>query len=189
MVTKDVMLDGSKVTISQHAIDRYAERFGADEETMRDQLSRALLYGAQRGTDRVFVDGRAAFVLDRYGVIKTALTKGMLIANMQLSFRGLKICEPANVATHGSKLDLQCIASLAAEHCSSSFPNCFRKEVRKSRNRQLRKLGIAPQSEHERTYREMFLVAYKEKLAEQSLKEKAANIPIPKTMRLAKTLP
>jgi len=180
MKTKNVMLDGSKVTISQHAIDRYTERFGGDEKTMRDQLSRALLYGAQRGTDRIFVDEGAAFVLDRYRVIKTTLTTPMLIANMELAFRGLKNCEPANVAPYRSESDLQFIATLkalATHHCQRSYPYCFRRDHRRSHNRDIRKLGIAPQSEHEKMYLEMFLAAYKEKIAEQSLNEHAANKP------------
>jgi len=166
--TKHLMLDGSKVTISQHAIDRYAERFNADEESMRDQLSRALLYGAQRGTDGIFVEGTAAFVVDRHGVVKTTLTKSMLTANMEVTFPGLAVhSEPVNVETP-TEVDLL-IESLAAQHLSS-FPYCFQQQRRKARGRQLRcqlrKLGISPQIEHEKKYRESFLKGYQERIAQ-----------------------
>ena len=181
------MLDGSKVTISQHAIGRYAERLGGDENTMRDQLSRAVLYGAQRGSDRIYVDEGAAFVLDRFGVIKTTLTKSMIIANMQLAFRGLTNDEPVSLTKNRSEFDLQFIASLAAQHCSSCFPNCFGKRCRKSRNQELQELGFSPRDENFRLYNEMFLAAYKEaSCTGRSLNEQTANNPLPEATSLAK---
>lgn len=187
MGTKDTMLDGSKVIISHHAMARYTERFGADEEAMRRQLSRAVLFGAQRGEDRIYLDEDTAFVLDRYGVIKTTLTKSMLIANMQMAFRGIAVHdEPVNVDKSRSEVNLQFISSLATQDCSSCFPNCFGKQRRKSRNRQLRKLGFAPQGEQEKIYHEMFMAAYKEKIAEQASNKHVANNPFPETTRLAR---
>jgi hypothetical protein len=168
------MLDGAKVKITHHAICRYAERFGGDEESMRAQLSRAVTFGAQRGGDRIYLDKDAAFVLDRYGVIKTALTKSMLMANMQLAFRGLKQCEPVSPPPKTEDVDLQFIASLAAEHCKACFPHCFGKSCRKTRNRLLRENGIDPQGEEVKVYHEMFLKAYQERLAEESSNDPAA---------------
>lgn len=185
--TQAVMLDGSKVTISQHAICRYAERLGGDEKRMRDQLSLAVLYGAQRGSDRIFVDEGDAFVLDRFGVIKTTLTKNMLIANMQVAFRGLTTSEPVSLTKQKAEFNLQFIASLAAKHCSSCFPNCFGKRCRKSRNHKLQKLGFSPHDENFRLYNEMFLAAYKEaSCTRRSLNGQAANYPLPEATRLAK---
>lgn len=76
MGNKDAMLDVGRVTFTQHTINRYAERFGGNEEMMRDRISRAVLFGAQLGEDSIYLDGDAAFVLDRFGVVKTTLTKG-----------------------------------------------------------------------------------------------------------------
>lgn len=171
---KDAMLDVGKVTITQHAINRYSERFGGNEEKMRDQLSRAVLFGAQQGEDRIYLDDDAAFVLDRFGVVKTTLTRGMLLANMQVAFRGLMPSEPVNAESSSSEIDLQFLASIAEQHCSACFPNCFGKGCRQNRHRQLRKLGISPQDEHRKIYNEMFLCAYREKVAEQ-LNESAVN--------------
>ena len=179
MRSKDTMLDGAKVKITYHAICRYTERFGGDEESMRAQLSRAVTFGAQRGGDRIYLDEDAAFVLDRNGVIKTALTKSMLMANMQLAFRGLPQCPPDSAPKKeaADEFDLPSIAALAAEHCKACFPRCFGKSCRKTRNRLLRESGIDPQGEEVKIYHEMFLKAYQERIAEESLNERESNEP------------
>ena len=172
MGNKDVMLDGCRVKISHHAIGRYIERFGGNEEAMREQLSSAVLYGVQLGYDRIFLDRDAAFVVDRYGVVKTALHKNMLIANMQIAIRGLADMDLENVAKEKPEVDLQFIATLAEQHCSSCFPRCFRKGSRKTRNCELRRHGIDPGGEQGRIYHELFFKAY-EKM--HSLHAKSVN--------------
>ena len=172
MGNKDVMLDGCRVKISHHAIGRYIERFGGDEEAMREQLSRAVLFGVQLGYDRIFLDKDAAFVVDRYGVVKTALHKNMLIANMQITIRGLADIDLENVSKDKPEVDFQFIASLAEQHCSSCFPRCFRKGCRKIRNSELQKHGIDPEEEQSRIYNELFLKANE---SMNSLREKSLN--------------
>lgn len=136
------MLDGNKVKISHHAIGRYIERFGGDEKAMREQLSHALLFGVQRGYDRIFLDQNTAFVVDKYGVVKTALHKNMLVANMQISIRGLEAIDIDCVGKEKPKADFQLSVSLAERQCSSCFPRCFSKGSRNVRNRELWKHGM-----------------------------------------------
>jgi len=172
LANKDVLLDGRRVNISRHAIGRYNERFGGDEEAMRSQLSRAVLFGVQLGYDRIFLDSDAAFVVDRYGVVKTALHKNMLVANMQISIRGLADIDLENVTKDKPEVDFQFIESLAEQQCSSCFPRCFGKGARKIRNRKLRRHGIDPGGEQGRIYDELFLKAYQRM---NQLREKSLN--------------
>ncbi len=176
MGNKDDMLDGNKVKISHHAVGRYIERFGGDEEAMRSQLARAVLFGVQLGYDRIFLDQDAAFVVDKYGVVKTALHKNMLVANMQIAIRGLAAIDLENVTKGKPKVDFQFISSIAEQHCSSCFPTCFGKRSRKIRNSELRKHGIDPEGEQGRIYHEMFLKAYEKmnSLLEKSLNQQSA---------------
>lgn len=72
----------NKPTISQHARQRWAERFeGRDLES---ELALAIPFGAQRGNSTVLLHEDAAFVVQGGNVV-TCLTKEMAITNMQIS--------------------------------------------------------------------------------------------------------
>lgn len=66
--------------VSSHAIERWTERFGG---CMEESLSRAVPFGAQRGTDKLLRDGSAVFVVSKDGYVKTVLTIDQAYANMQ----------------------------------------------------------------------------------------------------------
>jgi hypothetical protein len=71
-----------KLTISQHARQRWAERFSG--RNLESELARAVPFGAQRGNSTVLLHEDAAFVVQGGNVV-TCLTKEMAITNMQIS--------------------------------------------------------------------------------------------------------
>lgn len=67
--------------ISEHAWDRWRERFGGD---MLAEMRRAVPFGAQRGLSRYLRNGDAVFVVTD-GVVVTVLTHHQAVANMQMT--------------------------------------------------------------------------------------------------------
>jgi hypothetical protein len=71
---------GKEYFVSQHASERWSERFGGD---INESLFVAVPYGGQRGSDTLLRSGDAVFVVNKGGVVKTVLTVDQACVNMQ----------------------------------------------------------------------------------------------------------
>lgn len=164
--------------ISNHGLSRYMERFGGDENQMREQLSRAVPFGCQLGEDQLLIDDEVVFVITKDNVVKTCMHRNMVIVNMQSRIRGFRYDEPvipkvkppkgpavSPKAAKPEKPEIpvetrDMINRLAESHCNKCFPCCFSKGIRKIHNASLRENGIDPTSELGAYYRKQFMEIY-----------------------------
>ena len=137
-----------RLLFADYVMQRWLERGGADAASLIAHLENAVLWGAQRGEDVLFTHGDHVFPTTRVGgayVVKTVLTKGMAVANMQS--RGLHAALPIPVVQRApvpkikqadpTEYDPDRISRLAAEHA-------FTGAGRQSRYELLREAGINP---------------------------------------------
>lgn len=194
-LTRTIRSCHSTMEISNHGLSRYMERFGGDENQMREQLSRAVPFGCQLGEDHLLIDGEAVFVITKDNVVKTCLHRNMVIVNMQSRIRGFRYDEPLVPKVKPPKGEAasrksakpekpsipeetrDLINRLAESHCNKCFPSCFSKGVRKIHNASLREHGIDPSSDLGAYYREQFMQIYTEKrLARSDIKSDSGNV-------------
>lgn len=147
-----------RFVITDHALDRFAERHALSaalqtnqyRELLLAELERGVPFGGQIGNDELYLlpSGNVAAIAwqARSGIVKTVLTREQAIANMQSMGAVLRLTrEPRHELRDISDAEAE-LQALAEEHFKDGIG-------RKERNALLRELGYDPAGEAGEIYR------------------------------------
>ena len=151
---------GSRFVITDHALDRFAERHAESaalqtnqyRELLLAELERGVPFGGQIGNDELYLlpSGNVAAITwqARTGIVKTVLTQEQAIAKMQSMGAVLRLARelPEQLPDTPRAIDEAELRSLAEQHFKTGVG-------RKERNAILRQRGYDPAGEAGEIYR------------------------------------